>query len=379
MTPSRPLLSRTRALLPFSLVLLSLLSLAGLHLIANRKTGSLRNRISRVTEPSRALVTEIQSAIALETAAARGYLLASDVQSAAIRANAKQARTVALSRLLPFARQMGPEVTQRTNELNARLRPADLLLDSLFNGRISGREYLAKLDDEQDRFRSVLTSMTDLDNAIAAESAKSLSNIRTIERTSALLTALFVFLALVAALLVERLGRGYRALLEELSESEERFRQIVEAIHDFIWLSDSHFTKHFYANAAYERIWGRARQRLYENPYALLDGVHPDDVSRVSDALSQLPHGEYDIEFRVVRPDGEQRWVWSRGFPVRNERGLVYRIAGISEDITERKLAETERDHLLQRETEARSASDDARAAAEALRDAAWEASHGAR
>jgi len=314
-------------------------------------------------------VTEIQSAIALETAAARGYLLASDVQSAAIRANAKQARTVALSRLLPFARQMGPEVTQRTNELNARLRPADLLLDSLFNGRISGREYLAKLDDEQDRFRSVLTSMTDLDNAIAAESAKSLSNIRTIERTSALLTALFVFLALVAALLVERLGRGYRALLEELSESEERFRQIVEAIHDFIWLSDSHFTKHFYANAAYERIWGRARQRLYENPYALLDGVHPEDVSRVSDALNQLPHGEYDIEFRVVRPDGEQRWVWSRGFPVRNERGLVYRIAGISEDITERKLAETERDHLLQRETEARSASDDARAAAEARRE----------
>jgi PAS domain S-box-containing protein len=366
---SRPLLSRTRALLPFSLVLLSLLSLAGLHLIANRKTGALRNRISRVTEPSRALVTEIQSAIALETAAARGYLLARDFQSAAIRANAKQARTVALSRLLPFARQMGPEVTQRTNELNARLRRADLLLDSLFNGSISGREYLTKLEDEQDRFRTVLASMSDLDNAIAGESAKSLSNIRTIERTSALLTALFVFLALVAALLVERLGRGYRVLLEELSETEERFRQIVEAIHDFVWLSDSHFTKHFYANAAYERIWGRARQRLYENPYALLDGVHPEDVSRVSDALNQLPHGEYDIEFRVIRPDGEQRWVWSRGFPVRNERGLVYRIAGISEDITERKLAEAEREHLLQSEREARSASDEARAAAEARRE----------
>jgi PAS domain S-box-containing protein len=355
--------------LPFGLVLLSLLSLAGLHLIANRKAGSLRNRISRVTEPSRALVTEIQSAIALETAAARGYLLARDVQSAAIRANAKQARTVALSRLLPFARQMGPEVTQRTDELNARLRPADLLLDSLFNGRISGREYLAKLEDERDRFQRVLTSMSDLDNAIADESAKSLSNIRTIERTSALLTVLFVFLALVAALLVERLGRGYRALLEELSESEERFRQIVEAIHDFIWLSDSHFTKHFYANGAYERIWGRSPHRLYENPYALLDGVHPEDVSRVSDALNQLPNGEYDIEFRVIRPDGEQRWVWSRGFPVRNERGLVYRIAGISEDITERKLAEAERDHLLEREREARSASEDARAAAEARRE----------
>ena len=71
-TDDRPLLSRTRALLPFSLVLLSLLSLASLHLLANHKTASLRNRISTVTEPSRALVTEIQSAMALETAAAHG-------------------------------------------------------------------------------------------------------------------------------------------------------------------------------------------------------------------------------------------------------------------------------------------------------------------
>ncbi len=92
-TVRRPLLLRSRALLPFSLVLLSLLSLAGLHLLANHKTASLRNRISTVTEPSRALVTEIQSDMALETAAARGYVLAGGIQSAAIRVNAKQARS----------------------------------------------------------------------------------------------------------------------------------------------------------------------------------------------------------------------------------------------------------------------------------------------
>ena len=368
-TDDRPLLSRTRALLPFSLVLLSLLSLASLHLLANHKTASLRNRISTVTEPSRALVTEIQSAMALETAAARGYVLAGDVQSAAIRANAKQARAGALSRLVAYTSQMGPEVGRRMTLFSADLRETDALLDSLFDRKISRQEYLAKLEDEQERFLSVVSSTSDLDHAISDEAARYRSSIRNTERVSAWLTASFVLLALVAALLVERLGHGYRALLAELTESEQRFRQIVEAIRDFIWLSDSHFTKHFYANAAYERIWGRGRERLYENPYALLAGVHPDDVSRVSEALGRLPQGEYNIEFRVIRPDGEQRWVWSRGFPVRNEEGLVYRIAGISEDITERKSAETEREHLLQREKEARSASEEARAAAEKRRE----------
>ena len=137
--------------------------------------------------------------------------------------------------------------------------------------------------------------------------------------TSAFLTAAFVLLTFVAAWLVARLARGYRRVLSELGESEQRFRQILEAIHYFIWLSDSHFTKHFYANAAYEQIWGRSRERLYENAYALVDGVHPEDAARVSEALRRLPTGDYDIEFRVVRPDGGQRWVWSRGFPVRND------------------------------------------------------------
>ena len=45
-------------------------------------------------------------------------------------------------------------------------------------------------------------------------------------------------------------------------------------------------------------------------------------------------------EYRIVRPDGSVRWVFARAFPVRNEQGQIYRIAGIAEDITERKKAE---------------------------------------
>ena len=139
---------------------------------------------------------------------------------------------------------------------------------------------------------------------------------------------------------------------DDRHESENHFRQIADSIHQFIWLSDVDFTTHYYVNPAYERIWGRSRKSLYESPKSLLDGVHEDDRERVGEALRGLASRGYDIEFRVVRPDGTMRWVWSRGVPVWDAHGKVHRIAGITEDITERKQAELE----LRRITESRTA-----------------------
>jgi signal transduction histidine kinase len=62
-----------------------------------------------------------------------------------------------------------------------------------------------------------------------------------------------------------------------------------------------------------------------------------------------MSRGEVDEEFRIVRPDGELRWLHNQIFPIYNERGEVYRIAGIIEDITERKLAERELQQLTAR------------------------------
>jgi PAS domain S-box-containing protein len=136
-------------------------------------------------------------------------------------------------------------------------------------------------------------------------------------------------------------------LLEALRESEKRFRPIAENIREFIWFSDPGFTRHFYVNSAYEDIWGRSTQSLYQDPWSLLEGVHPDDRSRVATALAGLARGVYDIEFRVVRPNGDERWVWSRGFPVLNDAGEIYRVAGITEDITERKRTAESRVRLV--------------------------------
>ena len=134
----------------------------------------------------------------------------------------------------------------------------------------------------------------------------------------------------IAAALHANLSRGYL-------EGEERIRGIAEALHDVISLTDSTGTKVLFVNAAYEQIWCRSRDELYANPLALLDGVHPQDRDRVRDTLIGQRGGDYDLEYRVVRPSGDERWVRTRAFPISTAAGEIDRIVAITEDITERK------------------------------------------
>jgi signal transduction histidine kinase len=79
------------------------------------------------------------------------------------------------------------------------------------------------------------------------------------------------------------------------------------------------------------------RQTLYVNAAAFLESVHPEDRERVRVGFTAQPWGSHDIEFRVVRPTGDIRWVWSRGYPVFDADGTLYRVGTITEDITERR------------------------------------------
>jgi len=126
-----------------------------------------------------------------------------------------------------------------------------------------------------------------------------------------------------------------------LRESEERFRQLAENINEVFWVrSEKRF---LYVSPAYEDIWGRSRQHLYQNPKAHIEAMHPEDRERI---LAEYQQGRFQSdddfieEFRIIRPDGQVRWILSHGFPVRNERGRVDKRVGIAEDITERKRLE---------------------------------------
>ena len=133
------------------------------------------------------------------------------------------------------------------------------------------------------------------------------------------------------------------ARTSELLESETRFRQVAETIHEVFFLVDPQMTQVFYISPAYEDIFGQSCASLYANPRSWASFVHPQDFERVRDEV--MPNGTmvpFDVEHRVVRPDGTERSVRSRGFPVYGPSGVVYRFAGISEDITERRTLEAQ-------------------------------------
>ena len=329
-----------RAILPLALVLLSLSALALLPMFTMNRTGTLRARVGIIAEPARAQVTRIQNAIALESAAIRAFLLTGDSAAAAHHLRARGNRDRALRRLDSLARSLGPDVRSATDALAQNLRRVEPLLDSLFNGLVTRSDYLARLPLQEERLQGVLASAAEVDRALGEEVTTALSRTRRAETIGAVLTIIFVLMALGSAVLVANLTREFR-------ESEERFRQISEAIQDFVWLGDTRLRRYLFANEAYERIWGRSRAELYADPNAVFDGVHPEDRDRVRHAFSNLETGPHDIEFRVQQPSGDVRWVWSRAFPIRDARGEVYRIAGIAEDITEQKSVNESRLRLI--------------------------------
>ena len=120
-------------------------------------------------------------------------------------------------------------------------------------------------------------------------------------------------------------------------ESEARFRQVTDNISEVLWLQTHDYSSLLYISPAYETVWGRTRESLYADPYSFLEAVHPEDRWRVEQTIKENQETGFSSEYRIVKGDGSVRWIRDRGFPIKNEQGIVYRIAGIAEDITDRK------------------------------------------
>ena len=136
-----------------------------------------------------------------------------------------------------------------------------------------------------------------------------------------------------------------------LKHSEKKFRQIAENIGEVFWIIDPKMSKIIYVSPAYERIWGRTCQSLYDDPKSWIDAVHPEDrdmtMERIwgqSDKIEEVSNG---FEYRVVRPDGKVVWIWTQAFLIKDEYGEVSRITGVASDITGYKNAEQEIKNLL--------------------------------
>jgi len=138
--------------------------------------------------------------------------------------------------------------------------------------------------------------------------------------------------------------RVINPMVGRLEENEERFRQITETIQEVFWLATPEWSQVLYISPAYEALSGRSCESLYANPRSWLDAVVEEDRKKVIDDINRRRTGQPTAtefpEYRIVRPDGSVRWILTRSFPIRDEHGEVFRIAGLAEDISKRKHAE---------------------------------------
>ena len=135
----------------------------------------------------------------------------------------------------------------------------------------------------------------------------------------------------------------------ELRRSEERLSLIADHVGQVFWVMCPESGSIEYVSAAYEEIWGRPRSDLYADPALWIDTIDPRDRDRVVDTCSFENTNELEREFRIVRPDGQVRWIRERVTYGQSPGDGAPKMVGVAEDVTERKRT-AERLALLGRE-----------------------------
>ena len=145
-----------------------------------------------------------------------------------------------------------------------------------------------------------------------------------------------------------------RRFVTALEESERRFRGYAEHTEDVLWITRGDRPELVYVNPAFSRIYGRLPTEVLADFSRLADYVHDDDKPRARTFWQRCGEGSLLEEYRVMRPDGSMAWIRRRGFPIPDSEGNILYRAAISEDITEEKRIQDERDRLLESERLAR-------------------------
>jgi len=134
------------------------------------------------------------------------------------------------------------------------------------------------------------------------------------------------------ALVISRHRQDRERSAQALRENEQRFRQIAEGIEEVFWMVDLASGRLSYVSSAFARVWGGTSETAGTWPPRL----HPEDEARVRAALQDIGAvGSVELEYRILRPDGQERWIRDRATAVFDAEGRPYRVAGLAEDVTE--------------------------------------------
>lgn len=130
-----------------------------------------------------------------------------------------------------------------------------------------------------------------------------------------------------------------------LKESQERLDSILMSIEDVIWSIHLETLQLLYINAAVEQFYQRNLSYFFSQRCFWLEVIHEEDRSWVKECYASLlnisllgrNNNSHDIEYRILLPDGQEKYVRDRAYIVYNQEEKPVRVDGIITDITNRK------------------------------------------
>ena len=125
-------------------------------------------------------------------------------------------------------------------------------------------------------------------------------------------------------------------MVQQLSESEANYRNLVEASPTLKWVADT-TKQRVYFNTSWLNFTGRTLEQ--ERGFGWLESIHPEDRARVLEIYTQSfdRREPFEVEYRLLRFDGEYRWIVARGQPRYADDGTFSGYLGNCLDMTERK------------------------------------------
>ncbi|NBC49357.1 MAG: PAS domain S-box protein [Gammaproteobacteria bacterium] len=141
---------------------------------------------------------------------------------------------------------------------------------------------------------------------------------------------------------VQRDDTERQRTLARLSASEAQLREITETIEEVFWVQEIGSDRLSYISPAFESIWERPVETILADSEVWRRSLHPEDRERMLQAQAEVPaDGSLkSLEYRILTPDGQLKWISDRRFLARDAQGRPRRVVGVAAEITERKQSE---------------------------------------
>jgi PAS domain S-box-containing protein len=119
-------------------------------------------------------------------------------------------------------------------------------------------------------------------------------------------------------------------------ELDRQFSSAQSNPNDVLWFLEAETENILYVSPSYENVWGRSREDLNRDVHSWLDAVIPEDREKAILFVGQdFPGDRIETTYRIRRPDGSIRWIFDRGFVIRDPGRRAVRYLGLASDITE--------------------------------------------